>query len=277
MAKPGARLRAIGEHIGDWLTAGRGSRAPGRGAGRSGARDRADLRGRRGPAHLGHRLALGAARARAAAVPRPGRSLSLICERHLLGRHGVLSGGRLLPPPAGASDLWHTYLAGFHPVGVGSTADAAPYLPVLALISAVLLGKVWLAVDVLLLGCVPLAGLAAYRATRGYLHSRAVRAYAGATYALLPVGIESVTGGRLGVAVAFVLLPLLVRALARCFIGATHRAAGASPGLLGCCWRWPVAFAPDLLPAADLAVLARGGALRGPPAGPRRTVRARTR
>src|SRR3954453_22339215 len=70
--------------------------------------------------------------------------VALVAERHLLGRHGILSGGRLLPPPAGASDLWHTYLAGFPPASAGSTSAAAPSLPVLALVSAVLLGKVWL-------------------------------------------------------------------------------------------------------------------------------------
>jgi GT2 family glycosyltransferase len=255
MAKPGARLRAIGEHIGDWLTAGRGSRAllvaPMAQALETGpsSDDDADLP-TAGIAWQSVLLAPGLLLFAGLVV------ISLVAERHLLGRTGILSGGRLLPPPGGASDLWHTYLAGFHPVGVGSTSDPAPYLPVLALVSTVFLGKVWFAVDLLLLGCVPLAGLSAYAATRGYLQSRGVRAYAGAAYALLPVGVEAITAGRLGVAVAFVLLPLLVRALARCFIGATHRGGWRFAWYAGLLLSVAVAFAPDLLPAVALSIVA---------------------
>ncbi|MDX6212761.1 MAG: hypothetical protein QOF82_1848, partial [Frankiales bacterium] len=256
MARPGARLRAISEHIGDWLTAGRSNRglyvapvAQALETGPSSSDDDDDLP----TSGIDWRAVLLA----------PGLLLfagltvvSLIAERHLLGVHGVLSGGRLLPPPAGASDLWHTYLAGFHPVGVGSTADAPPYLPVLALVSMLFLGKVWFAVDVLLLGCVPLAGLAAYVAMRGQLRSRAVRAYAALTYALLPVGVEAIVGGRLGVGVAFVLLPLVIRAVARCFMAATQRGGWRYAWWAGLLLAVAVAFAPDLLPGAALAVLA---------------------
>ncbi|MDX6256124.1 MAG: hypothetical protein QOJ11_2458 [Frankiales bacterium] len=257
MAKPGARLRAIGEHIGDWLTAGRSNRglyvtpvaqALETGPSSSGEDD-ADLP-TSGIDWRAVLLAPGLLLFAALTV------IALVAERHLLGGHGVLSGGRLLPPPAGASDLWHTYLAGFHPVGVGSTADAPPYLPVLALVSTVFLGKVWFAVDVLLLGCVPLAGLTAYAATRGQLQSQAVRAYAAATYALLPVGVEAIVGGRLGIAVAFVLLPLVIRAVARCFMAATHRGGWRHAWWAGLLLAVAVAFAPDLLPGAALAVLA---------------------
>ena len=74
MAKPGARLRAVGEHIGDWLTAGRGNRGAGRRTGRAGAR-RPGRRPRTTttcpPPGIDWRA--GAARARAAGLPRAAR------------------------------------------------------------------------------------------------------------------------------------------------------------------------------------------------------------
>ena len=91
--------------------------------------------------------------------------VSLVAERRLLGT-SPLGGGALVPAWGGAAALWHEYLAGFHAVSVGSTASAPPYLAVVAALATVLGGQAWLAVDVLLLGCVPLAGLTAYLATR---------------------------------------------------------------------------------------------------------------
>src|SRR5205807_5525679 len=87
-------------------------------------------------------------------------TMALIADRSVLG--GQLHGGRLLPPAAGASDLWSAYTSGWHAVGLGSTTPTPPAIALLALLSSVLLGKVWLAVDVLMLGAVPLAGLSAY-------------------------------------------------------------------------------------------------------------------
>ena len=100
--------------------------------------------------------------------------VALVAERRLLGT-SPLGGGALVPAWGGASALWREYLAGFHAVGVGSTASAPPYLAVVAALATVLGGQGWLAVDVLLLGCVPLAGLTAYLATRRLATSTAAR------------------------------------------------------------------------------------------------------
>src|SRR5206468_9974640 len=70
--------------------------------------------------------------------------LAVIADRGVLGTH--LHGGRLLPAPGGARDLWSSYAAGWHSVGMGSTTPAPPVIAVVALLSTVLLGKVWLAV-----------------------------------------------------------------------------------------------------------------------------------
>jgi GT2 family glycosyltransferase len=159
--------------------------------------------------------------------------VGLVADRGLLG--GVLHGGRLLPAPAGARDLWSAYTAAWHPVGLGSTTPAPAWLAVLGAVSTLLLGKAWLALDVLLLGAVPLAGLSAYAASRAVTRSLPVRIWIAATYALLPAVTGAVAGGRLDVVVVTVLLPLVIRACAAALAIDTrrhgwHRSAGA--GLL---------------------------------------------
>ncbi|HUR73795.1 MAG TPA: glycosyltransferase, partial [Sporichthya sp.] len=84
-------------------------------------------------------------------------ALTLLAGRELLGG-GRLLGGALLPAPGGASDLWSAYTGSWHPDAVGTSAAAPPYLGVVAFVATLLGGHADLAVTVLLLGCVPLAG-----------------------------------------------------------------------------------------------------------------------
>jgi hypothetical protein len=135
--------------------------------------------------------------------------LTLVVGRDLIGFGGRLSGGALLPAPAGASDLWTTYLQTWHPVSIGSDALAPPYLAVVATVATLLFGKASLAVDVLLLGSVPLAGLTAYLALGRVVSSRVLRAWGAVAYATLPVLSGAIAGGRLGTGMAVVLLPVL--------------------------------------------------------------------
>jgi GT2 family glycosyltransferase len=134
--------------------------------------------------------------------------VALVAERPLLGS-GPLGGGALLPAWGGAAGLWHEYLQGFHPVGVGSGSSTPPYLAVIAALATVLGGKPWLAVDVILLGCVPLAGATAFLAVRRVTRSTPVRVWAAASYAMAPVAMGAIAAGRIGTAVAFVLIPLI--------------------------------------------------------------------
>lgn len=136
--------------------------------------------------------------------------LAFIAERHVLGTS--LHGGRLLPAPNGSSDLWSTYTASFHPSSVGSTTPAPPSLAILALVSTVLFGKVWLAVDLIMLGAVPFAALSAYTAARGLTAAVRVRLWVAIVYALLPAVTGAVAGGRIDVAAVAIMLPWLLRA-----------------------------------------------------------------
>ncbi|MFF3845512.1 glycosyltransferase [Streptomyces sp. NPDC002328] len=137
--------------------------------------------------------------------------VSLVACRNLLGG-GALAGGALLPAPADASDLWSRYLDAWHPVGAGGTPSAPPYLAIVALLASLLFGSTGLAVTVLLVGSVPLAGFTAYFASRPLVESRLLRAWGAVVYAFLPAATGALAGGRIGTAVLAVLLPLIARA-----------------------------------------------------------------
>ena len=153
--------------------------------------------------------------------------LSLVAGRALLGS-GPLGGGALVPAWGGAAGLWHEYLQGFHPVGVGSSDSAPPYLAVMALLATAAGGKPWLAVDLILLGCVPLAGVSAFLAVRRVTSSTPVRVWAAASYALLPVAMGTIAAGRIGTAVVFVLIPVIALLAGRMLTQPPRRARRAA-------------------------------------------------
>jgi GT2 family glycosyltransferase len=184
--------------------------------------------------------------------------VALVAERSLAGSvltgSGTLKGGMLVPAWGAASDLWREYLAGYHDTGVGSAASAPPYLGLMAALATVLAGKTWLATDVLLLGCVPAAGIAAFLAARRITPVLAARCWIAVTYALLPVAMGAVATGRIGTAVVFVLLPLIGITIERMLTGpprAARRAAWATGLLVAVA----AAFVPLVWPIAVVAAL----------------------
>ncbi|MFD4507500.1 glycosyltransferase [Streptomyces sp. NPDC058457] len=137
--------------------------------------------------------------------------ISLAACRALLGS-GALAGGALLPAPGTASELWSRYLDAWHAVGAGGTPAAPPYLAIIAALASLLFGSTGLAVTVLLVASVPLAGFTAYFASRPLVTSRLLRAWAAIAYAFLPAATGALAGGRIGTAVLAILLPLIARA-----------------------------------------------------------------
>ncbi|MFI9818867.1 glycosyltransferase family 2 protein [Streptomyces sp. NPDC052013] len=137
--------------------------------------------------------------------------VSLAACRALLGG-GALAGGALLPAPAASGDLWARYTDAWHAVGAGGTGSAPPYLAIVAAFASLLLGSTGLAVTILLVCSVPLAGFTAYFASRPLVESRLLRAWAAVAYAFLPAATGALAGGRIGTAVLAVLLPLIARA-----------------------------------------------------------------
>ncbi|MFJ3337557.1 glycosyltransferase family 2 protein [Streptomyces sp. NPDC086766] len=187
--------------------------------------------------------------------------VSLAACRGLLGG-GALAGGALLPAPADSSELWSHYLDAWHPVATGGTPSAPPYLALVAMLASVLFGSTGLAVTVLLVASVPLAGFTAYFASRPLVESRLLRAWAAVVYAFLPAATGALAGGRIGTAVLAVLLPLLARA----GVAASGLAnASGARGSWRATWAYALlltlttAFTPIVWPAALLlgvAVLA---------------------
>jgi GT2 family glycosyltransferase len=192
--------------------------------------------------------------------------ITAIAERSLIsslaGGSGTLAGGALVPAWGGASDLWHEYLAGFHSVGIGSAASAPPYLAVIAALSTLLGGKPWLAVDVLLLGCVPIAGMAAYVAARRVTQALAARIWIAVTYALAPVAMGAIAAGRLGSAVVFMLAPPIAIVVGRMLTRPrriARRAAWAAGLLVALAAAfvplvWPIALAGAVIAGVTLAL-----------------------
>ena len=118
-------------------------------------------------------------RRRLTARPGPLLSVALVVLALLAGRglygDGRLMGGALLPTPDSAGDVWRTYSQAWHPVGIGSATDSPPYLAVVVTARPPLLNHVSTAVDLLLLGAVPVAGVSAYIALRGSVVGPAAR------------------------------------------------------------------------------------------------------
>lgn len=193
-------------------------------------------------------------------------AVAAAAERSLLVGNGgdgdLLGGGALVPVTGGASDLWRLYLEGWHATGLGSDTWTPPYVAVLAALSTVFFGKTWLAVCVLLLGCVPLAGVSAYAATKRLIPYRPARVWLAATYALLPVATGAVASGRLGTVIVFVLLPVYA-ALGTRVVAGSRRAAWGFGLLLAV----GTAFVPLLYILVailgGLAVVSFGGIRRG--------------
>ena len=205
------------------------------------------------------------------AVLRPGpilvivlTAVALVAERSLLW--GPLLAGGALPPVTGsAADLWNLYLSSAPDSGLGSGSAVPPHVGILALLSTITLGKPWIAVSVLLLGSVPLAGATAYLLAREVLGYRPARVWMAASYALLPVATGAIAQGRLGTAVVHVLMPVLGLLLIRVVsmpakysrraawgLGLVLAAATAFVPLV-----WPLALVTGLLVAAVFGHLGR--------------------
>lgn len=132
--------------------------------------------------------------------------LSTIAARDLL-EGGRLTGGALLPAPGSATAWWDTYLSTTHEVSTGSSVTAPAYLLPMAVLATVLLGSASLAVDLLVLGAVPVAGAGALRLLRRRTGSAAASVWGAVGYALLLATSGALAQGRLGTLVAGALLP----------------------------------------------------------------------
>ncbi|MBB6118772.1 glycosyltransferase [Nocardiopsis algeriensis] len=194
------------------------------------------------------------------AVLRPGpllvlglAAVTVAAERSLL-LGDLLAGGALPPVTGSARDMWALYLSGSPDSGAGSGGALPPYVGLLALLSTLTLGKPWIAVSLLLLGSVPLAGLTSYLLAREVLGYRPARLWMSATYALLPVATGAIAQGRFGTALVHVLMPVLALLLVRVVSMPPKQSRRAAWGL-----GLVLAAATAFVPMTWLLALAAGG------------------
>jgi GT2 family glycosyltransferase len=180
--------------------------------------------------------------------------LTLLAERSLLGA-GTLGGGALTPTPGGASDLWRSYTGAWHDVSVGSGQPAPPGTAAIAALSTLLLGKPGVAIDVLLLASVPLAGVTAYLAASRMVRHLYLRLWAAATWALIPVATGAIAVGRLDAAAVQIALPLLVLAAGRVLTDDPRVTGWWRAWALGLGLGVTSAFAPQLWPLVSVVLL----------------------
>ena len=132
-------------------------------------------------------------------------------------------------------------------------------------VALLLLGKAWLAVNVLLLLAMPIAGMAAYFTLRGAVASPVIRVWAGVAYAFLPAMTGAISSGRIGTTMAAILLPFAVRSSVRITRpnGTFRRAAGTGvllAALTACVPAlWVIAFVAAVA-FTIVAILNRGQA-----------------
>lgn len=126
-------------------------------------------------------------------------------------RFGAISGGALAISQDGASDLWRFYVESWHPVGMGSGIAAPSWIFLLALASTITFGSVSLAVGLLFFAAPFLALWSSYTYLKGFTSNSVLSAAMAFLYALSPVTIAAINGGRLGVLILIIALPLILR------------------------------------------------------------------
>ncbi|TDD17410.1 glycosyltransferase family 2 protein [Kribbella turkmenica] len=179
---------------------------------------------------------------------------AVVAARSLIGG-GVLRSSLLLPPHETLGALWHAAAAA--PPGVTPPAWLGQFWA----FSTVMFGPSG-AMNLLLLGAVPLAGLAAWALLRAFVVDRAARAWGASAYGLAVFTNGAITQGRIGTCVAAIVLPLLGAAVhtvarrRRVIIQGSWRAAWFA----GICQAVLFAFTPALGLLVSV-ILVIGGAL----------------
>ena len=135
--------------------------------------------------------------------------LTLIWSRN---RFGSIFGGALPEQPAGVSDIWNTYLSGWHSIGMGTSAAAPTWLAILALFATPFLGSLKLFVTLLFLMAPLLIAGSGYLLLRRLSNNRWLTVGASLLYAISPVAISAINSGRLSTVMVLILLPLFISA-----------------------------------------------------------------
>ena len=135
--------------------------------------------------------------------------LTLIWSRNRLGS---VFGGALPEQPAGVSDLWKSYLSGWHSIEMGTSSASPTWLAILAVLATPFFGSLKLFTSLLFFFAPLLIAGSGYLLLRRLSSNRWLVAGASLLYAISPVAISAVNSGRLSTVVALIFLPLLINA-----------------------------------------------------------------
>lgn len=131
-------------------------------------------------------------------------TLLLFWSRH---RFGTIVGGALPQSPESARDLWRAYFESWHQIGMGSENPSPPWIALLAIPATVVFSKVPFLISVFFFFAPLLFMISSHRLFARVTEHEWLRVGASFLYAISPVAIASINGGRLGTVVALLLLP----------------------------------------------------------------------
>ncbi|MBG6191895.1 GT2 family glycosyltransferase [Arthrobacter sp. CAN_A212] len=159
-------------------------------------------------------------------------AVSLVGLFRLIGAP-ALAGGALLPVSASMADIWSNASTWWIPLGSGMAGHGDPFGYVLWLLAALGFGNGNVALLILVLLALPLAGLSAWFAAGALTRSRKLRLWAAFFWAAVPALQVALGSGRLGALLVHLLLPLAGLALIRAVGGARAPRPGAHPQASG--------------------------------------------
>ena len=136
--------------------------------------------------------------------------VTLFWARH---RFGAISGGALPESPRHFSELFKTYVASWHDIGMGSGLSTPPWVLVICAASIVTLGNIKLFITLLFIAAPFLMLLTSHRYVKRFSDNQWLTSGAALLYALSPVSISAVNSGRLGLLLFLILLPIFVSEL----------------------------------------------------------------
>lgn len=141
-------------------------------------------------------------------------ALTLVASRNRLGE---LAGGSLLPAPEGAMDLVSKYAQSWHPIAMGSSANAPTWIIIVVLLSMIFLGNLQLFITAFFLLAVPLIIFIGYRFARGATTSNLIALVAALVYGFSPPVLHAVTHGAIGTLIVAMIAPIVIRSMQRAF------------------------------------------------------------
>ena len=130
--------------------------------------------------------------------------ISLLYSRN---RFGSLSGGALAVAPASAFELISSYLSSWHLVGLGSSAAAPAWIPIVGIASFATAANPQSLIAALFFLTPTLLFILTYRTARRYSLTRYSSFFVAFIYALSPVTLTAINQGRIGTIVIALLLP----------------------------------------------------------------------